>query len=82
VEYIKWNAKIAPSNISDKWDVHSEQGIMNILKKYEKIECSKFAQHILLKAHNYDNMEKTMKILYVERKGQMLNTSENYYIYI
>jgi hypothetical protein len=31
--------------------------------------------------HNYDSVEQTMKILHVERKGQMLNTLQNYYIY-
>lgn len=44
-------------------------------------QCSKFAQHILDMVHNYDNMEKTMKILHMERKEQMLNTLENF-IYI
>jgi hypothetical protein len=31
--------------------------------------------------HNYDTMEKTMNILHVEKKGQMLDTLENYYTY-
>jgi hypothetical protein len=44
-------------------------------------KSSKFAQHILNTTHNYDTKEKTMKILHVERKGQMLDTLENYYIY-
>jgi hypothetical protein len=44
-------------------------------------KCSKFAQHILDTTYNYDIMEKTMKILQVERNGQMLDTLENYYIY-
>jgi hypothetical protein len=42
---------------------------------------SEFTQHILDMTHNYDTMEKTMKILHVERKGQMLDTLENYYTY-
>jgi hypothetical protein len=45
-------------------------------------QFSKFGQHIFDTAHKYDNMEQTMKIIHVERKGQMLNTSENYYILI
>jgi hypothetical protein len=44
-------------------------------------KSSKFAQHLLHTTHNYDTMEKTMKILHVERKGQMLDTLENYYTY-
>jgi hypothetical protein len=42
---------------------------------------SKYAQHILDKTHYYDNTEETMKILHVTKKGKMLDTLENYYIY-
>jgi hypothetical protein len=45
-------------------------------------KSSKYALHILDTTHNYDTMEKTMKILHVERKGQVLDALENYYIYI
>jgi hypothetical protein len=38
----------------------------------------KYAQHILNTTHNYDNMKKTMKILHVKKKWQMLVTLENY----
>jgi hypothetical protein len=44
-------------------------------------ESSKYAQHILDTTHNYDTMEEKIKILHVERKGQMLDTLENYYVY-
>jgi hypothetical protein len=44
-------------------------------------KTSKYAQRLPNTTHNYDNMERTMKILHVEQKGQMLDTLENYYIY-
>jgi hypothetical protein len=37
--------------------------------------------HCQCNYNNHDNMEQTI-ILHVERKGQVLNTSENYYIYL
>jgi hypothetical protein len=43
---------------------------------------SNYAQHIHDTTHDYVTMEKTVKILHVERKGQMLDTLENYYKYI
>jgi hypothetical protein len=45
-------------------------------------KTSKYAQHKLNTTHNYDTMEKTMNILHVEKKRQMLDTLENYYIYM
>jgi hypothetical protein len=45
-------------------------------------KTSKYAQHILNMTHDYDAIEKTMKILHVEKKGQILDTLENFYVYI
>jgi hypothetical protein len=45
-------------------------------------QSSKCSPHILDMAHNYDTLDQTMKILHVERKGQMLNTLENYCTYM
>jgi hypothetical protein len=42
---------------------------------------SRFAQHILNTTHEYETMEKTMKILHIEKKGKMLDTSEIFHIY-
>jgi len=42
---------------------------------------SKFAQHLLEKGHAIGKMEGIMKIIYVTRKGRMLNTSESFHIY-
>jgi hypothetical protein len=42
---------------------------------------SKFAQHILDTGHKYETIEKTMKILHTEKKGQMLDTYERFHIY-
>jgi hypothetical protein len=46
-------------------------------------QSSKFAQHILDTANNYDTMDQTMKILYVERKkSNAKHIGELIYIYI
>jgi hypothetical protein len=42
---------------------------------------SKYAQHILDNPHDDDNIQETMKILHVTKKGKMLDAQENYYIY-
>jgi predicted GIY-YIG superfamily endonuclease len=42
---------------------------------------SRFAQHILDTGHEYETIEKTMKILHIEKKGQMLDTHERFCIY-
>jgi hypothetical protein len=44
-------------------------------------QSSKFTQHVLDMTHNHNTMERTMKILHVERKWKMLNSLENYHIY-
>jgi uncharacterized protein YjgD (DUF1641 family) len=35
-----------------------------------------------LTAHNYDNIEETMQILHAAKKSKMLDTLENYRIYV
>jgi hypothetical protein len=40
-----------------------------------------FAQHILDTKHEYETIGKTMKILHVEKKGQMLDTYGIFHIY-
>jgi hypothetical protein len=42
---------------------------------------SKFAQHILHTGHEYETIEKIMKILHIEKKGQILETYERFHIY-
>jgi hypothetical protein len=42
---------------------------------------SKFAQHILDTGHEYETIEKIIKILHIEKKGQMLDTYERFHIY-
>jgi hypothetical protein len=42
---------------------------------------SRFDQHILDTGHEYETIEKTMKILHIEKKGQMLDTYERFHIY-
>jgi hypothetical protein len=37
-------------------------------------QFSKFAQHIIETGHEYGMIEKTMKILHIEKKSQILNT--------
>jgi hypothetical protein len=64
----------------DRRDVHLGRDIMNISEKYEqlgKVQKSPRTSSIL---HNYSTMDQTMEILHFERKGQMLNTLENFYI--
>jgi hypothetical protein len=42
---------------------------------------SKYAQHILDTAHNYDDIEETLKILQIAKKNKMLDMLENYCMY-
>jgi hypothetical protein len=42
---------------------------------------SKFDQHILDTRHEYETIEKTIKILHIKKKGQMLDTYERFHIY-
>jgi hypothetical protein len=44
-------------------------------------QYSKFAQHVVETGHQYGNMEETMKILHIEKKSQILNTYEMFYVY-
>jgi hypothetical protein len=44
-------------------------------------QSSKFAQHILDTTHEYDNIENTLEVLYIGRKGRMLDTQERFHIY-
>jgi hypothetical protein len=44
-------------------------------------QYSKFAQHIIDAGHEHDIMENTMRILHIEKKGQMLNGYKRLYIY-
>jgi hypothetical protein len=41
-----------------------------------------YSEHILNTGHTYGTMENTMDIIETNRKGQYLNTLENYHIYI
>jgi hypothetical protein len=41
----------------------------------------KFSPRIIDPGHEWDTMEKAMRILHIEKKGQMLNTYERLYIY-
>jgi hypothetical protein len=45
-------------------------------------EKSGFSQHILNTGHRYSTIDDTMKILYRNKKGRLLNTVEQFYIYI
>jgi hypothetical protein len=42
---------------------------------------SKYAQHILETQHSYGPMKDTMKVLHLNRKGQLMNTWERFHIY-
>jgi hypothetical protein len=44
-------------------------------------QCSKFAQHVIEIEHESDKIEKTMKMLHIEKKSQLLNTYEKFRIY-
>jgi predicted GIY-YIG superfamily endonuclease len=44
-------------------------------------QSSRFAQHILDTGHEYETIEKTMKILHIEKEGQMLDTYERFHIH-
>jgi hypothetical protein len=41
-----------------------------------------YSEHILNTGHTYGIMENTMDIIETNKKGQYLNTLENYHIYI
>ena len=42
---------------------------------------SKFAQHLLDNRHSLGPMEDIMEILHIKKKGKMVDTLENFYIY-
>jgi hypothetical protein len=42
---------------------------------------SKFAQHIVDTAHEYRTIDQTMEILYIGKKGRVLDTQERFHIY-
>jgi hypothetical protein len=42
---------------------------------------SKFAQHVLDTAHEYETMEKAKKIVHIEKKGQVLDTYERFHMF-
>jgi hypothetical protein len=44
-------------------------------------ENSKFALHIQNTGHKCANIEETLDVLHVQRKGSMMNTLESYHIY-
>jgi hypothetical protein len=44
-------------------------------------QYSMFAQRIVETGHEYDTIEKKMKILNIEKKSQKLNTCEKFHIY-
>jgi hypothetical protein len=45
-------------------------------------EKSGYSQHILNTGHRYGTIDDTMEILYKNKKGLLLNTVEQFYIYI
>jgi hypothetical protein len=49
--------------------------------KVNKQQHSKFVQYILEITHTYDTIDRTMKVLHIEKKEQKLNTLEKYHIY-
>jgi hypothetical protein len=42
---------------------------------------SKFSQHVIETEHEYDIKERSMNILHIEKKGQILDTYERFHIY-
>ena len=42
---------------------------------------SKFAQHVLDEGYSFGHMPNIMDIIHIEKKGRMLDTLEQYYIY-
>jgi hypothetical protein len=42
---------------------------------------SKFAQHLLATGHEFGKMEDFMTVLYYDKKGRHLDTTEKFYIY-
>jgi hypothetical protein len=42
---------------------------------------SKYAQHILDTQNTYSNIQETMDILHIEKKGPLMNTLEQFHIY-
>ena len=42
---------------------------------------SKFAQHFLDNRHSIGPMEDIMEILHIKKKGKMMDTLQNFYIY-
>ena len=42
---------------------------------------SKFAQHIIDTLHDYGTINNTLEVLYIGKKGRLLDTYERYYIY-
>jgi hypothetical protein len=42
---------------------------------------SKYAQHILDTQHTYSNIQETRDILYIEKKGPLMKTLEQFHIY-
>jgi predicted GNAT family acetyltransferase len=49
--------------------------------KYNK-EDSAFAQHILNTGHQYGPIEQIMALIEKARKGKLMNTKENFHIYL
>jgi hypothetical protein len=43
---------------------------------------TRYSEHILNTGHTYGTMENTMDVIETNKKGQYLNTLENYHIYI
>jgi hypothetical protein len=41
----------------------------------------KYAQHILDTQQTYSNIQETMDILHIEKKGPLMNTLEQFHIY-
>jgi hypothetical protein len=55
----------------------------HIVKITYVLLCKYYAtQHILNIGHKYGTIEGTMKILHRNKKGRLLNTVEQFYIYI
>jgi hypothetical protein len=74
------------ANCPQKYVGQTGQTFKTIFKEHTRDikndgQNSKFTQHILDTGHEYETTEKTMKILHIEKKGQMLETYERFHIY-
>jgi hypothetical protein len=62
-------------------DDRLKHGTMNILERKNNGENSIFALHIQNTGYRCTNIEETLDVLHVQRKGKMINTLESFSIY-